>query len=72
MMNYLDQATYRKQKAALTRALNSGDPLVVLRTTRAAFALWNDHGHAFPDDWHRWNIAEADALAQLEREHRFR
>lgn len=72
MMNYLDQATYRKQKAALTRAINSGDPIRVLIATRDAFALWNDHGHAFPDDWHRWHRAEADALTQLQREHAFR
>lgn len=60
---------YRKQKAALTRAERSGDPLKVLEVTRQAFDLWNSHGNYWPDGWPRWNVAEGDALNQLMREH---
>ena len=48
------------QKAALTRAIKSGDPQRILAVCRAAVAEWNAIG-AWPDDWHRWNIALSDA-----------
>lgn len=59
MTAYLDNATYRRQKSALTRAVNSGDPLLVLRAVEKALREWE--GCAWPDDWHRWNVALRDA-----------
>lgn len=54
------QKRWRGQKAALTRAINSGDYAKVVATTRKTVAEWNEDG-AWPDDWHRWNIALEDA-----------
>lgn len=51
---------YPKQKAALTRAINSGDPDKVVAACRTAVKQWDEIG-AWPDEWHRWNIALADA-----------
>ncbi len=48
------------QKAALTRAVKSGDPQRVLAACQKAVSQWNTIG-AWPDDWHRWNIALSDA-----------
>jgi len=47
------------QKAALTRAVKSGDAAKVVAVCRAAVAEWNEIG-AWPDDWHRWQIALND------------
>ena len=63
MTQYLDQKTYRNQKAALTRAQNSGDPVKVLNVIQKALREWE--GVAWPDDWHRWNIALGDAVSEL-------
>ena len=49
-----------KLKAALTRAVNSGDPAKIEAACRKAVAAWATWG-AWPDDWHRWNIALGDA-----------
>jgi len=68
----MNQQTYRNQKSALTRAINSGDPLKIIAATRAAFDTWNEHGNYWPDDWCRWEIAESDALSDLNRMHQFR
>jgi len=54
---------YPRQKAALTRAINSGDPQKVLAACKAAVLEWNAIG-AWPDGWHRWNIALSDARWQ--------
>lgn len=48
------------QKARLTRAMKAKDPQAVLAACRAAVAEWNAIG-AWPDNWHRWNIALGDA-----------
>lgn len=45
-----------KQKAALTRAVNSKDPDKVLAACRKAVQEWDEIG-AWPDDWHRWQGA---------------
>lgn len=29
------------------------------------FQEWDDGGFAYPDDWHRWNVARDDALWAL-------
>ena len=49
------------QKAALTRAVKSGDPDKVLAACKEAVRLWNEIG-AWPDCWARWQIALDDAL----------
>jgi hypothetical protein len=51
----------RKQKAALTRAVNSRDPEKIARACKAAVAEWNACG-AWPDDWSNWQRALDDAL----------
>lgn len=55
----LTQKMYRNQKAALTRAINSGDPEKVIAACKKAVDQWADS--AWPDDWHRWQIALNDA-----------
>jgi hypothetical protein len=57
------QRVSRGQKAALTRAINSKDPWRVAKACRAAVTEWNEIG-AWPDNWHRWNIAFRDAYGR--------
>ena len=45
-----------KQKAALTRAVKTGDPEKVAAVCKAAVAEWNEIG-AWPDNWARWQRA---------------
>ena len=52
---------YPRQKAALTRAINSKDPAKVVAAVEKAMAEWSEWG-AWPDGWHRWNIAYWDAV----------
>lgn len=59
------QNNYRKHKAALTRATNSGDPNKIIAACDAAFADFDTYEHGWPDDWHRWNIAKQDAELKL-------
>ena len=49
------------QKAALTRAVKSGDPDKVVAACREAVRVWNEIG-GWPDAWSRWQIALDDAL----------
>jgi hypothetical protein len=67
MANYITEAAYRRQKGALTRAINSGDPLKVLATVQATTAEWEADDQAWPDDWARWQRAWGDALVELSR-----
>lgn len=56
---------FRKQKAALTRAINSGDPDKVVAACQKAVREWNaDHpcAGAWPDHWSNWQRALDDAL----------
>ena len=55
---------YPKQKAALTRAENSGDPHKVVAAVKKAVREWNEGG-SWPDGWHRWNIAYGDAMSAI-------
>lgn len=55
------QRRFPVQKAALTRAANSGDRDRVVRACREAVAEWNEIG-AWPDDWSRWQRALDDAF----------
>jgi len=48
-------------KAALTRAVNSKDPIKVVEACWKAVNAWDAIG-AWPDQWHRWNIALGDAI----------
>lgn len=52
--------TFPKHKAALTRAVKSGDTDKVAAACRAARTEWNEIG-AWPDAWHTWNVACRDA-----------
>jgi len=58
----MDNATYRRQKGALTRAVNSGDPEKVRAAVLKAVAEWGTG--PWPDAWHRWNMALYDATGQ--------
>lgn len=55
----ITNAKFRAQKSALTRAVNSGDPHKVIEACKKAVREWGND--AWPDDWHRWNIALGDA-----------
>jgi hypothetical protein len=51
----------RSQKAALTRARNSGDREKVLVACAKAVREWDELG-AWPDDWNAWQIALDDVF----------
>jgi hypothetical protein len=52
--------TFSQQKAALTRAKNTGDLQKVTAEVLRAVAEWETWPHGWPDDWHRWNRAMQD------------
>ena len=54
---------HRVMKSKLTRAINSKNPDKVRDACVAALAEWKLWG-AWPDDWHRWNIALSDATGE--------
>jgi hypothetical protein len=66
----IDYARMKKvfpgQKAALTRAVKTGDPEKVAAVTKAAIKVWNEIG-AWPDDWARWQRALDDVLPWNQR-----
>ena len=49
--------SYSQQKAALTRALNTGSEERVVAEAKRVLAEW---GQAWPDDWSRWQRALDD------------
>lgn len=55
---------FRRQKAALTRAVNSGDPEKVALACRKAVREWSQppFNGCWPDDWSRWQRALDDVL----------
>jgi len=61
MTNSELNAAFRKQKSALTRAINSKDPDKVLATCRKAVDEWSTWPY-WPDDWARWQRALDDTL----------
>lgn len=61
-VRYLDNATFRKQRTALTRAVNSGDPEKIRATVIKTVREWNAGGYAWPDAWARWQVALNDTL----------
>jgi hypothetical protein len=52
---------FPKQKAALTRAVKTGNPERVAAACVAAMNEWDEIG-AWPDDWSRWQRALDDVL----------
>ncbi len=52
----------RRQRAALTRAVNSGDRDRVVLACRDAVNEWNQPGCMWPDEWARWQCALDDVL----------
>jgi hypothetical protein len=50
-----------KQKAALTRAVKTGDPVKVADVCIATVKVWDEIG-AWPDDWARFQRALDDVL----------
>jgi hypothetical protein len=65
MTEYISQADYRRQKTALTRAINSRVPIQVLATVEKTLSQWD--GKAWPDAWSRWSVALTDAWSQYTR-----
>lgn len=62
--------TFAQQKAGLTRAVRSGTPSKVVDQCTRTVREWNSpewaaahnvRQGAWPDAWHRWNIALRDA-----------
>lgn len=55
-------AVFKNQKAALTRAVNSGDGGKVLIACHDAVGAWGrpPFNGAWPDDWSRWQRALDD------------
>lgn len=53
---------HRKNKAALTRAVNTKDRDKVLVACATAVRSWNQPGAMWPDDWSRWQRALDDAF----------
>jgi hypothetical protein len=64
---YISDEEWRKQKAALTRAINSGDPRKVLAACEKVVADWNTK--VWPDDWARWRRALEDAASAAKYKH---
>lgn len=52
----------RRQRAALTRAINSGKHERIVLAVRDAVAEWRKPGAMWPDDWSRWQRALDDIL----------
>jgi hypothetical protein len=67
-------AQIRKDKAALTRALNKARKVGTVEAWRKvidavdkATANWDAQRWAWPDSWHTWNIARQDAVHAIRR-----
>lgn len=52
---------FPRQKAALTRAVKTGDAEKVAAACKKAVGEWDEIG-AWPDDWARWQSALDDCL----------
>lgn len=57
-----------RQKAALTRAIKTGDPETIATVCREAVLEWNAIGF-WPDDWSNWQRALNDALPWNQQRH---
>jgi hypothetical protein len=61
MIDYAKMKRERpQQKAALTRAIKSGNRAKIISACTVAVRQWNDGG-AWPDDWSRWQRALDDS-----------
>jgi hypothetical protein len=58
----------RRQRSALTRAKNSGEPEKVVVAVAAAVREWNEPGMIWPDDWPTWRCALWDATGDYSLE----
>lgn len=58
----------KRQRAALTRAINSGEPDRVIVTVAAAVREWGQPGMIWPDDWPTWRCALWDATGDYSLE----
>ena len=65
MTEYVTKAEFTRQKSRLTRAINSDNPVAVLKAVEETLEEW--YGKAWPDAWHRWNIALYDAYSQYRK-----
>jgi hypothetical protein len=65
---YITNEEFRRQKSALTRAINSGDPEKVLRTVEKTVKEEWAGNTAWPDDWSRWRNALEDASQKARRQ----
>lgn len=57
---------YSAQKAALTRAIRTGDPYRIKAECNRFFNEYEEAGVPLPDDWHRWNVAGNDAVFAIQ------
>lgn len=57
-MPYLTNRQYGAQKAALTRAIKTRDPVKVRAACEKAVREWNET--CWPDEWHHWQNALYD------------
>ena len=60
------RVVWPKQKAALTRAVKTGDAEKVARVCKEAVSQWNEIG-AWPDDWSRFQRALDDVMPYYQR-----
>ena len=58
---------FRRQKSALTRAINKGNPDLVIATVHKHKQEWEEapFNGMWPDDWARWDRAHGDAVWAL-------
>ena len=56
---------FRRQKTALTRAQNSGNPDAVITACWKTVREWESTGTPWPDSWANWDIAFGDAAYQM-------
>jgi hypothetical protein len=53
---------YPAQKAALTKAIKTGDTFTIARTVARAVAAWNGPDGYWPDQWTDWQRAIDDSM----------
>lgn len=57
---YVTEQEYSQAKRRLTIALKKGPKAVLDEVERTLLGDWREK--AWPDDWHRWNIAVSDVF----------
>lgn len=65
MTEYLTKTEFTQQKRRLSRAKLTENPVAVLDAVERTLDEWS--GKAWPDDWHRWNVALHDAYYKFVR-----